>query len=751
MINEIMSSNISYLLDQDGDASDWIELYNPTNSDINLMKYQLSDEAENLTMWQFPDITLGPKEFLTVFASDKDRAIANMELHTNFKIKATGEELFLSYDGLLVQTVPAVELGDNKSYGLHSDGNAPFVVFTNPSPFGSNNFSVVSHSIYFSKVGGVYEEAFPLSITTDLPGNKIYYTTDGTTPSSTSFLYSTPLTLDENLFSTANISQLQISTDDRHDPPQVSSVLKAIVIRAAIFDLEDNQISEIATNSYFIKELGIDHSALPIVSITANYDDLFSHETGIFVPGIHYNEVDPNWTGNYYQRGKEWEREVHIEFYEGENSGFKQNAGLRAHGGNSRKYPQKGMKLYARSDYGDSRFEYPLFPDSPMESFKRLTLKPFSSSWTKSGIEDYISGNIARTMDVEAAPSKPVVLYLNGEYWGIYFLQERIGRWFFADNYGVHEDSVNIVNGWWGEIVEGDNQDFIDLYEYINTEDLEIQSNYEVIDKWIDIDNFIDYQFLEIFIANYDWPNNNMKCWKPQKEGAKWRWIFYDGDAALRSTEKDSYDHALDTGSDPWPTNATSTLFLRKLLANPTFHAKFFSRAEYLLNNQLSNSLTRNYHEQVVEDIRWEVLNQIDRFHAPLDHAAWTAKVTNCSNFLNLRSCIIQELTEERYNKNFALDECITDFELSDITSTSIFPNPNNGEFTIELTSSSNFTGTLHITNLLGQSFKSIGCTIFEGKNRIAVSETDLPKGILFVSLSSEKETLSMKMLCVGE
>jgi len=344
VINELMSSNDNFLLDEDGDDSDWIEVYNNSPNTINLNNYYLSDKPDNLNLWAFPNLDIPPFQFLLIFASGKNRTIAGSELHTNFSIKANGENIFLSYNETLVHTCPAIPLTANTSYGLSNDGVAPFVIFNTPTPDFSNNSSVGLETITFSHVGGIYEEPFVLSIFGNSTST-IRYTTDGTTPTLESSLYNDSIYLDNSYSSQGNINQIQIYAPDQHQAPNPNAVSKAIVIRAAAFNGQGEQISEVTTHSYFIKSLGIDHTSFPIVSICADHDDLFDYETGIFVPGIHWESDNPLWTGNYYQRGIDWEIPIHVEFYEySDSSGFRQNAGMRTHGGNARRHPQKGLR-----------------------------------------------------------------------------------------------------------------------------------------------------------------------------------------------------------------------------------------------------------------------------------------------------------------------------------------------------------------------------------------------------------------------
>lgn len=639
-------------------------------------------------------------------------------------------------------------ISTNKDFLLNIDGDLPFEGLTNPTPGIPNKVLNANKNIVFSKPGGVYKNSFDLSITIDASGANIYYTTNGSTPTATSLPYTSPLKMDNSLYSKENISQILVSSPNFYNPPDTNTVLKCIVIRAAAFDSLGNQISEVETNSYFIDELGINHRNLAIVSVSSEYNDLFDYETGILVPGIFWDENDPEWTGNYYQRGREWEREIYVEFYESsDNAGFKQTAGLRAHGGASRQYPQKGIRLYARSDYGKSKFEYAVFEEKELLTYQRLVLKPISSSWSKAGIEDYITNIMALSTHLDAVAVRPVILYLNGEYWGIYMLQERTDERFVADNNKIDKDDIDIIEDWWGTADAGSNKDFLALYSFIEENDLSVQSNYEIVSNWINIDNFINYQVFEIFISNYDWPANNMKCWKEQKEDAKWKWIFFDGDAALQNLNFDAYENALSTIHQDQPTNAQSTLFLRKLLENNDFSNRFFREMEKLLNEQLNYSNSKAIYQKIISLIGDEIQNQIERFEVPINYNHWSEATLSCNTFLTERPCGLVKDTRKRFGHKLEIDKCssvtIISHELT------IYPNPNQGNFILKVQLSESYPTKIHITNLLGQKLIVLEQFISEGQNNIEIDIENLPEGILFVNVMTQNEIFSGKMIVI--
>lgn len=492
-----------------------------------------------------------------------------------------------------------------------------------------------TEKVIFSVPGGFYENNFQLSLGCLYADHTVRYTINGNAPTASSTVYETPLTLDEHLLSPSNIHTIAIAPKEQMFYPD--HVERCIVIRAAVYDSNDSCISDIATNTYCIKSLGNDHHGLPLISICADSLDLFDYEHGIFVPGVHYDPADPQWTGNYYQTGREWERAVNVEFYETDNTGINQMAGLRTHGGNGRRKQQKSLKIYAREEYGKKKFKHPFFQDITISSFKHLTLKPFSSSWTQAGMENHLCNAIARQLpNVESLASRPAVLFLNGEYWGIYYLQEKADERYLENHFDVDLDDVDIVGNWYNHCEYGDAHDFFETIDQLERADLCNPAEYNRIEQFIDLNSFIDYQILELFLANTDWPSNNMRCWR--EDNGKWRWIFYDGDACLKDRDFDVFTNATYTGSDTWPSCKRATLLFRRLLANPTFRDMFYLRFKELLNTQFQYSNTSQYLNDLQSQLDPEILSQSNRFNIPENKQTWLQHSQRIDDFLRQRT-----------------------------------------------------------------------------------------------------------------
>ena len=449
-----------------------------------------------------------------------------------------------------------------------------------------------AQNVTFSAPGGFYDEPFPLQLSCP-PGLSIHYTLNGNAPGPSSPVYEAPLTLDERLYSKSNIYNVQTCPDSIWFVPD--SIQRCIVIRAAAFDADGKQVGDVVTQSYFIQTLWKASNGLAVISLCCDSLALFDHDTGIMVQGALRN--------NYGQKGKEWERLCHVEFYEPDNTGINQQAGLRVHGGYSRNGMQKGLRLYARKEYGKKRFEHKFFEAYETHSFKHLVLKPM-----KNGLfTDYISTQIARSLNFETTQSRPVILFLNGEYWGLYFLKERPDSQFITDRYGYNKEDVNVIESWEGEVTDGNNENFIKMMRWFLRADLSQPEQYAEACRLIDINCFIDYYCFQLFTANIDWPNYNMRCW--QANNGKWRWVFFDGDYCMSSFQNIIYKTLYSNEN-----RDISTLFFTKLLMNEDFRDSFYERYGYLLTHEFDYKNTKELFSACVETFTPEIDAHCTRF-----------------------------------------------------------------------------------------------------------------------------------------
>src|SRR5690554_2772547 len=497
LINEFMAKNNSTIQDEDGDFSDWIELYNTTDSTISLHHYRLSDDRKNLNKWIFPEISIPPNGYLLVFASDKNR-LDTTALHTNFKISSSGEQLYLSDNfGTIIDQTDAVHLTNDASYARIPDGSDNWHVVYQPTPNSTNNNSNV---LFFSHQGGFYTSPFYLKINS-LSTDTIYYTLNGDIPTEQSNVLTDALLIEDrsstpNIFSEIPTTPEQQLIDYKAWEPPSGLIDKATVLRCASYN-NGVKTSKVYTKTFFVGEDILDRYTMPIISLTTEGNNLFSADSGIYVPGVNYKSNDPQWSGNYTKRGKDWERDIHIEYFENDgNLGFSQDAGIRIHGGKTRQAAQKSLRLYARKKYGKQYFNYQLLPNRKVNQYKRFMLRTTMGSWyERTIIKDVVSHQIASDLNIDYQEFQPVIVYINGEYWGIHTIRDRIDERYLGYTHNIDHDSV--------ELKQWNNADYNQLMKFIENNDISLNNNYEYVKTKIDIDNYIDYTIAEFFFANY--------------------------------------------------------------------------------------------------------------------------------------------------------------------------------------------------------------------------------------------------------
>lgn len=515
---------------------------------------------------------------------------------------------------------------------------------------GGKKDKVEGEVITFSKMGGTYAKAFELEMSTDHKGD-IYYTLDGSNPatSSTAIRYESAISISDRKGEANVVSAVSTSLISTNfgkytkkdgvtcyiESPSDSAVDKCTVVRAAVKDSK-GKFSKTSTQTYFIgKETdhipGIEESCkgsgskLAVISITMNYDDLFDAEKGIYVKGNIFDNFfktkvgTPNkfdtenarkYPANYNQRGREWEREAHVEFYEMDASStelaFSTDCGIRIQGNYSRSDLQKGFRLYARSEYGDTKFNYNVFSNG-LEKFDTLTLRAGGNCAFTAKFNDTYWQSLSAELACSTKASRACVVYLNGEYWGLYVLEEDYSQDYFESHYGVKSEDVVVYKGdaetydCGYKLDEGDlpegvtdiNYYFADLLKFFETHNnLSSQADYNEFCKLVDEQSVMDYFAMESFINNkWDWPGKNWSMWRtmnviednPYADG-RFRFCIYDvefggvsgeGDAKTNTIKEDNYKPK---GLLDRNTNNPAVLCFAYLMTNADFKEAFCSR-----------------------------------------------------------------------------------------------------------------------------------------------------------------------------
>lgn len=552
-ISEVLASNDSIEVFPGDGNTDWIELYNSSGQTVDLSGYGLSDNLGRPRKWQFPAGTyISPGEFKVILCDARAELSIPGQLHTSFKISRTKKETicFCDPDGRVLDKMILPEMRTNVSYGRLTGMNG-FYYYRTPSPLkaNENGFSGYTEEPAFTLEPGLYYGTIQVGF--EVPaGSQVFYTTDGSNPTQDSIPYNGEL-LEINFTS---------------------------ILRARAYSGAGYMPSEIITGTYLINA----YHSLPIVSLVCDPAILWNKETGMLVTGdnvVKEPGVLPFKNTIYRQFGK-LPQEGHIEYYLLDGTRvLDQGMEFSLMGQYSLDMPQKSFKLKAKSRYGKKVFDAKLFDDRPFTEYKSIVLR---NSGNDCMFTRLVDGFQSRLLDAYGSTVlhqawNPVVVYLNGVYWGHMNMRERIDRFFVAQHEGLSlEESTEMdILEASGSVKYGSNKAYKAMVKKIkagnpakNEEDLQY-----ILDN-VDVDNLFEYMALEMFVGNSD--IGNTRFYRLKKEGSKWKWIWYDADYGLFTSNFDSpksYTKAKGMGQQ----NIDNTIFM-KLLSVPEYKDRFLTK-----------------------------------------------------------------------------------------------------------------------------------------------------------------------------
>ncbi|MFW6221148.1 MAG: CotH kinase family protein [Fibrobacterota bacterium] len=689
VINEFVSSNGSTLSDEDGDFEDWIEIYNSSADPIQLEGLLLSDDLDKLDKWSFPPYTLQSGEHLIVFTSGKDRT-GEQYFHTSFRISSEGEPLIISNpDGDTIDMVPAIAVPRDVSYGRVVDGGDTFSFFSQPTPGASNTTSTygeVTSAPVFSHQGGFYSGTFDLTLSSPDSEALIYYTIDGSIPdpeniSGSQYSYKQDYGLQngEMLQRTYQTRQytgpISIQNRTMQQSPQneinttfesspyipVSPVYRGVCIRA-IAVKEGSLPSPIKTHTYFVDSEQSNRYPVQVASISLPESSLFSYESGIYVAGKVFDDstnqtpgfgFQQNPPANYTQRGDMWERTANFELFSQQGDQLlNQAVGLRIHGGWTRTAPNKSLRLYARKRYEEEEFSHQFFETKDINTFKTILLRQSGNDHNISLFRDALIQSLVSSLNIDQQASRPVVLFINGEYWGVKNIRDRLDKHYLRYHHGVDPENLDILSpnndNKVFDISEGDDSHYSAMLDYISENDISDPSVYDNLNTMMDIENYITYQAIQIYSHNTDWPHNNNKWWRlrtdsyqpdsPYGHDGRWRWMLYDLDFGFGIWRNTPDQNTLQYAACPNDTDCKwATTLFRTLLQNDNFRVSMINRFADLMN-------TVFHVDTVVEEIREikEVYSplieeHINRWGQPEEYSDWEGYVDSMVNFATVR------------------------------------------------------------------------------------------------------------------
>lgn len=565
IISEVMSSNSKYL-PVNGECYDLVEVKNNSDAPLDLSAYTLTDKHSEPDRYSFPAVTLQPGEFFVIYCSGETKLGNN---HTSFKLSADGETVYLTKNGKFIDalSVPA-DLPKNESFGRV--GNIPY--YLEAPTFGAENTVGYQQAISAPMAdlpSGVYDE--PILLTLSGEGD-IYYTLDGSCPTMASKKYTQPIAIDG-------------------------------VVTVRTFCTTGARTSITTAYTYLVDA---EHT-LPIVTI-AIPKNLLTGEAGVL------NHIDKNY-----------EYEAMLTMIEDGEEKFSVPFGFRLHGNDSRKAAKQNFQLRFRSEYGASKLEYKLFDDLNITEFNSLLLKGGSERWSANMLCDEIAtGIVHQTTNLYTQAMKPVVLYLGGEFWGVYFFRERFSDEYVAGHLNVSEESVDLLHSTTGSVQNGSNADFQALRRFVANNDMSLDENYAYLESQIDVLSLVDWYICRSYVGDHDL--DNIRRFRSSEYDGKWRWMYFDLDWSFWGREGDR--------PIKWIMNEScgEKALINAVLAHETGRDLFLRRYAELMETVLNEQYIIDKIDEVVATIQPEM--EKDRQRWGCSYEGWENSVENMRKYV---------------------------------------------------------------------------------------------------------------------
>ena len=553
VINEVLTSN-SRICEKNGGYYDMIELFNDSEEPVSLAGYLLSDKISEPERFALPDITLEPFGYYVVYCAGEQ----NDTGYASFSLSRSGENIVLSRsDGYICDIISVPELTHDISYG-RSLGD--LVYFAAPT-FGKANgegHRHISSRPEANAESGIYTGDVKVSLSGD---GDIFYTTDGSSPS----VYGVKYGGEELIFDKPTTLRTVCRKGDLIESPEV-------------------------VYNYLVN---IPDLSLPVISVNADNEALYG-ENGV------WNTL------------KKTELAGHVAYYKDGIEQFSVGCGVKLFGNGSVKYPKKSLQLKFKTKYDAPKLEYDIFEDGEIVSFDSLVVRAGAQGMYRALINDeFVSSLVSESGNMPSLlvqKYRPVNLYLNGEYMGVYFLREKIDEDFVSAHTGFSPESVTVMFRLKTLECGPDRQDWNEVIEYIGNHDMRRDENYEYFNEHFELENVVDWILTEIWCGNID--TLNVRVWRSSEGDGRWRFILYDLDRAFyyNHSAANLYLQAYRLTVRPY------TGLIYKLLQNDTFRAYFYERLDFHMKNTFDPERSVEHFNALLELIDRDMPYEIERW-----------------------------------------------------------------------------------------------------------------------------------------
>ena len=580
VINEVMNYNGIYLPHNGNSHYDWIELYNNSKETINLKDYYLTTNTDDLNKFALPDVSLKSGEYYVIMASGDINLSTEKYKHANFKI-GDNESIYLVKDNKIVDSMFVANIPLNYSIGRLENG---IYYFKTPTPYqkNTNGKFEISYAPSSSMTSGIYNNVQDFKVTLNAHGT-IYYTLDGSNPTTSSKVYKSPLSLSK------------------------TTVLKVMA-------LEDKKFSsEVQTYNYVINE---DHQ-MDVFMLSMDPSDFKALQ------------ANPS--------ALSFEKAAFASLYEQNGSSFEIPCGIKLFGGSARYLNKKSYALKFKKEYGAGKLNYQVFSNRDYSSYDSLVLRSGSQDFEHALIRDVLmTGLLDGQTSVLVQAYKPVVLYINGNYYGVYNLRERIDDSFISNRQNVSKDTTNIIKID-REVRSGSIKSYDELLNYLGTHNMALQENYDYIKTIVNVQDIADFWIAETWATNNDIVNTRYYQ-NAYFDNNRWHAIMFDMDYAMYNVGHNYF--AFSTDPEGMTEHGYSTTILRNLLKNREFRALYLERIGYQLKNVWNSERVLARIDELYKLYYPEMERNQKRWN--LTMSTWKSEINALKNYAKKRDVIMK-------------------------------------------------------------------------------------------------------------
>ncbi len=567
-------------------GSDWVEIVNCSSSARSLQGFSLTDDPDEPRKFTFGGTVIEAGGFSVVYCDSGSVGTSSV---ARFSISNSGDTIYLiSPEGAVVDVFQTgmTTLGVSSGRADRTQtGDRCF--FAQPTPGQKNGTPLEGyvHEPVFVQNMLSYSSPATVEITCATEDAEIHYTTDGSIPTRDSKLYSGPLTVMGNM------------------------VIKAKAFRSGLIS------SPTATHTYLINE----NFSLPVVSLSlsaADYARMYKAEMGPNGGVTHGDQVS-----------------CFMEYYIDGKLAVSSGAGVRVSGASTSVYAQKSLGLYFRAGYGRSTLDYPLFDGCPVTSFRSIVLRNAGQDASHARIRDSYLSKICQGMNIDVSYFRPVIVFINGDYRGIYDMKENLNEDYLAGHFGVARNTVEIIKRN-SKVMAGGVDQWNYMRKMCQTLDFSKQDNFDKLAALVDTDSVMDYLIARTYF--YDADMYNQKYWHTNDNKVKWRAIFFDSDYAMFTCEAGSSILGSYFNPNGVPSAhgfITNMDIYCALNQNPCWRDEFITRYIYYAKHVFDSDHATAAFDELVAVYTPEIGRHITRWHM-MSASTWTQEVAK------LRACI---------------------------------------------------------------------------------------------------------------